>query len=831
MKTFITTIVTFAILVNLTFPQEKWMRDPRTISKPQGTYSPLPTGQENYINPNKTTRFYYISDGVTTVGPNFRVYPTASNQEDELILVRHPLNPNIMFGSANTSVGSTYSQGVYVTTNGGVNWFGSDILNTSPTAPYSDPGPTIDKNGTIIMTTLLLTGSTPMVACYSTNNGSTWSSLYYISSVSSDKNFAGTDDASSSAYYGRSYCVWSNFAAGSPPAVISYTTNGGVSWSSMAQINNPPSGHYSQGVDIRTGPNGEVYVCWAAPTSSSPYTEDFVGFAKSTNGGVSWTVTENAYDENGIRGSLFPTAIRVNGFPRIDVDRSGGARNGWIYIVTAERNLAPAGSDPDVILHRSTDGGTTWSAGIKVNQDPVNNGKIQFFPAIRVDESGAVNVVYYDNRNTTSDSSGVFLSRSTDGGSTWTDIQVSDHNYKPKAEPGVGGGYMGDYIGITSGNGKVWPFWMDDRTTNFQAWTTEVTFGPPPAHDIAVGPFLSFPNQFIVNTAYNIKTKVSNLGTANETGVPIKFFVNGTLATTNNINLNAGAVDSVNNSWTPTATGFFTLMYVSALANDTNRLNDTVRAVVQVLPFAPVISSSGYCRNGLNINIPDNTTIRDTITVSIPNALGLIDVNVKIDTVTHTYDGDLSFNLNHLSGSVSLINRRGGSGDNFINTRLNDSATTPISSGTAPFTGEYIPEAALAGFNGLSPNGAWILSITDNATIDTGYLKAWCITLTYELIVGGVQTITIPNYYALGQNYPNPFNPVTKISYALPKAGNVELKVYDILGREVATLVNEVKQPGIYNIDFNASNLASGIYFYRLESGSFVDVKKMVVVK
>ncbi len=83
----------------------------------------------------------------------------------------------------------------------------------------------------------------------------------------------------------------------------------------------------------------------------------------------------------------------------------------------------------------------------------------------------------------------------------------------------------------------------------------------------------------------------------------------------------------------------------------------------------------------------------------------------------------------------------------------------------------------------------------------------------------------------MSQNYPNPFNPATKISFAVPKAGNVELKVYDILGREVATLVNEVKQPGIYNVDFNASNFASGIYFYTMKSGDFTAVKKMVLVK
>ena len=85
--------------------------------------------------------------------------------------------------------------------------------------------------------------------------------------------------------------------------------------------------------------------------------------------------------------------------------------------------------------------------------------------------------------------------------------------------------------------------------------------------------------------------------------------------------------------------------------------------------------------------------------------------------------------------------------------------------------------------------------------------------------------------YRLEQNYPNPFNPTTNITYVLPKTENVSLKVYDVLGREVATLVNEVKPAGAYTVPFNASNLASGVYFYKLQAGSFVQTKKMMLIK
>jgi hypothetical protein len=85
--------------------------------------------------------------------------------------------------------------------------------------------------------------------------------------------------------------------------------------------------------------------------------------------------------------------------------------------------------------------------------------------------------------------------------------------------------------------------------------------------------------------------------------------------------------------------------------------------------------------------------------------------------------------------------------------------------------------------------------------------------------------------FRLGQNYPNPFNPSTTINYTLPKNGDVTLKVFDVLGREVKMLVNQTQQAGNYNVSFNASDLPSGIYFYELNSNNFVQVKKMMLLK
>jgi hypothetical protein len=94
----------------------------------------------------------------------------------------------------------------------------------------------------------------------------------------------------------------------------------------------------------------------------------------------------------------------------------------------------------------------------------------------------------------------------------------------------------------------------------------------------------------------------------------------------------------------------------------------------------------------------------------------------------------------------------------------------------------------------------------------------------------------LPNKFVLEQNYPNPFNPSTTIKYEIPDQVrndnvNVSIKVYDVLGREIATLVNKQQKPGNYEVEFDATELTSGIYFYRMRAGEFVQTKKMLLMK
>jgi len=104
----------------------------------------------------------------------------------------------------------------------------------------------------------------------------------------------------------------------------------------------------------------------------------------------------------------------------------------------------------------------------------------------------------------------------------------------------------------------------------------------------------------------------------------------------------------------------------------------------------------------------------------------------------------------------------------------------------------------------------------------------------FEVIQTGTTSVTDdtkPREFQLFQNYPNPFNPTTKIGFRIVDRGFVSLKVFDVLGRKVATLVNEEKPPGSYDVIFNASGLSSGLYVYRLQAGSIAQTRKLMVLK
>lgn len=147
---------------------------------------------------------------------------------------------------------------------------------------------------------------------------------------------------------------------------------------------------------------------------------------------------------------------------------------------------------------------------------------------------------------------------------------------------------------------------------------------------------------------------------------------------------------------------------------------------------------------------------------------------------------------------------------------------------TTNYGGNWTPIAdSLTSYNisALALSGNNILAGSSNGSL-------WYRTVANMFTTGvNDKPNNVPDKYSLYQNYPNPFNPTTTISYELPKSSFVTLKVYDIIGREITTLVNEQKNAGTYQAKFDGSRFASGVYFYRLQAGTFTLVKKFVLMK
>ncbi|HRE40082.1 MAG TPA: T9SS type A sorting domain-containing protein [Ignavibacteria bacterium] len=255
-------------------------------------------------------------------------------------------------------------------------------------------------------------------------------------------------------------------------------------------------------------------------------------------------------------------------------------------------------------------------------------------------------------------------------------------------------------------------------------------------------------------------------------------------------------------------------------------------------------------RGGFNLAIPDNSPVGVSDSIIVTGGGNVLGVEVVLDSILHTWCGDLKVTLTHGGRTDTLVSRMGTgtfglSQNDLINVWLKDTATrgiwTAVAADSTPqggFRGSWRPgyrsaQDSLAKFIGLPAAGSWVIKVTDNAAGDLGTFRRWTLKLkTASSLTNITQTgTTTPDGFKLSQNYPNPFNPTTKINFSLPKSGNTTLKVYDMLGKEVMTLVNDFKVAGSYVVDFNAATLSSGTYFYRLESNGFVDTKKMLLIK
>lgn len=925
----------------------------RTISKPFN-FSGYYGYEENVslvINDHKVVRINSPA-GILSVFPDYRIFPSTVNQSEisSSILTS---NPNIIFAGANTDPG----QGYYVSTNAGSTWYGNDLLPGS-IAISTNPAVLIAPNGNLLFNYF----DNTIVVDRSANNGQSWVGRVVIpTSGGFDKNHAAIDYQSTSPYYQRLYVGFTRWSLPYPIVVV-YSTNFGQSYSGEIQVGSPQANHYEQGVNLQTGPEGVVYAVWTTPINNLPHTEDKIGFSKSTNGGLIWSTPTLPISISGIRGTVLSSNIRVNSFPSMGVDRSGGSRNGYIYLCWAQRNLAPAGSDADIIFAFSSNGGTSFSTPVRVNDDALNNGKPQFLPWLTVDQSnGNIVIIYYDTRDvSTLDSCNTYMALSPDGGANWTNFKVSSSPQKPVPLQGYATGYYGDYISVSAHNGNIYPFWTDNRSGKAQIYSAKVTLGPVIVHD-------SLKDTENLTGSYTVNTKLLTIGSNINSSLTKVIWGRGGL--TDSVAL----TNSSGNNWTGNIPG----------NGSPAQYRYYIKAVDLLgrISLFPANAPAGY----LSFNAgPDaikpvilHTQLPDTPKPAWPVMIkAIVTDNIGVDSVWvkwyinntsqgirhlrlndtgYTYSAKFISNINEVNLNDSIFYRifaRDASSNHNTDSsvlykfKLTNLATIFIGKGSLlssyPFTTFYtdartefiynVSDIVSAGgakgdilrigfeFATASPiqiNGLIIKMQNTTASTLTGFtFEGWTIAYTGNYVVPGIGwryiDLTTPHYwnggynlfievcfdngtfgqnssvysysapgavwhqhqdlwggngcvnltagtvqnvlpnisltinyvvgikelsteipesYQLHQNYPNPFNPTTKIRFEIPKSGLTKLVVYDILGREISTLVNENLNPGIYETTFNAEYLSSGIYFYRLESDNYNITKKLILLK
>jgi hypothetical protein len=176
--------------------------------------------------------------------------------------------------------------------------------------------------------------------------------------------------------------------------------------------------------------------------------------------------------------------------------------------------------------------------------------------------------------------------------------------------------------------------------------------------------------------------------------------------------------------------------------------------------------------------------------------------------------------------------------DGIVSASVNDlQVQITLSGTTSAVAGELVDSngTVVAVNNGTNSNPFTLTAPGPGTyTINAGYAnpsRRWDSTIVNITVTNINENKLNPTEFKLYENYPNPFNPSTTIRYSIPEASFTSIKIYDVIGNEVSSLVNENKSTGTYEVEFNAANLSSGIYYYTLQSGSFRETKKMILLK
>jgi BNR/Asp-box repeat len=402
-----------------------------------------------------------------------RVTDPAAIRPAEVAVAINPKNPDNIVGASFQSGrppkprAASYT---YVTTDGGKTWK-TVPAQDAENLVEGDDALAFGGDGTAYHAHLSFDGirlprpkraESGILVSSSRDGGLTWDApvpvINHVNTVTpfEDKPAVTTDNAAGSRNKGNVYLAWTRFDEyGSPDPqchshiYFSRSADGGKTFSMPFRISDAAgdcldSDNTVEGAVPAVGPRGEVYVVWAGPLG--------LVFDKSTDGGLTFGKDEVVGRMPGGWDFSVAGLDRANGMPVTGVDLSAGPNKGTLYVNWIdERN-----GDPDVFVASSRDGGGTWSAPVRVNDDALKNGKAQFFTWLSVDSSdGSVNVAFYDRRDTAGTLTALTLARSTDGGRTFVNYKIEQEPFA--CDPKV---FFGDYLGVAAYGGRVVAMYM-----------------------------------------------------------------------------------------------------------------------------------------------------------------------------------------------------------------------------------------------------------------------------------------------------------------------------------------------------------------------------------